>query len=132
MMFSTQLAKEWNYKWYGFWGAEEKYIGKSYKQEDYIDTSCPPEIREKIVSYLSNAPIVLAGQVPQDECGFCNELIYPAAFRSDGVWLWPDRLSHDVDKHNFCIPNAMVEHILEHNGIPSQDFDIPWQDLPWP
>jgi hypothetical protein len=42
------------------------------------------------------------------------------------------RSTDDVDKHNFCIPNAMVEHILEHNGIPSQDFDIPWQDLPWP
>jgi hypothetical protein len=131
-MFSNQLAKDWKYKWFGFWGAEEKYIGRCYKREDYVDISCPTKIREKIVLYLSSAPMVLVGQVPLDECGFCDEPLHPASYRSDGVWLWPDRLSHDVAKHDFCVPNAMVEHILEHDGVPIQDFDIPWEELPWP
>jgi hypothetical protein len=131
-MFSAKLAKEWPYKWYGFCGAEEKYIGKTYKIEDYVDTSCPPEIKGKIISYLENSPLVLAGQVPQDTCGLCEELVYPAAYRSDGIWLWPDRLSHDVEKHNFCIPNAMVEDILKQDGIPPETAGVPWQELPWP
>jgi hypothetical protein len=130
--FSNKLAKEWNYKWYGFRGAEEKYIGKTYKLEDYVDTSCPPEIKEKIISYLDTAPLVLVGQVPERRCGLCDDLIHPAAYRSDGIWLWPDGLVHDVSKHNFCIPNQMLEHILEQDGTPPEYCGIPWQELPWP
>jgi hypothetical protein len=91
----------------------KKYIGKFYTLEDYVDTTCQPEIREKVISYLSQAPIALAGQIPQRRCGLCDDLVYPASYRSDGTWLWPDHLSHDVEKHNFCIPNAMVKDILE-------------------
>lgn len=131
-MFPNQVAQEWNYKWYGFWGAEEKYIGKTYKLEDYVDKSCPPQIKEKIISYLSSSPVVLVGQIPEEKCGLCGELVHPAAYRSDSVWLWPDGLLHDVSKHNFCIPNQMLEHILEQDGIPPENCGIPWKDLPWP
>lgn len=131
-MFSSQLSKEWQYKWFGFRGDEKKYIGKFYELEDYVDTTCPPNIREKIVSYLSHAPIALAGQIPQRRCGLCDDLVYPASYRSDGVWLWPDHLSHDVEKHDFCIPNQMLDHILKQDGIPPEHCGIPWQELPWP
>jgi hypothetical protein len=131
-MFSNQLSQKWPYKWFGFRGDEKKYIGKFYTLEDYVDTTCQPEIREKVISYLSQAPIALAGQIPQRRCGLCDDLVYPASYRSDGTWLWPDHLSHDVEKHNFCIPNAMVKDILERDGVAPKDLDIPWQDLPWP
>jgi hypothetical protein len=60
-MFSSQLAKEWLYKWFGFRGKEQKYIGRFYTLEEYIDTTCPSDVRETIVSYLSHAPIALVG-----------------------------------------------------------------------
>jgi hypothetical protein len=131
-MFSNKLSKEWSYKWYGFCGKEKEYVGRFYTLEDYVDTTCPPDILEKVIAYLSNAPLALVGQVDEISCGLCGELLHPASFRSDGEWLWPDRLSHDVEKHDFCVPNAMVEHILNQNGIPPKDYDVPWEELPWP
>jgi hypothetical protein len=131
-MFSNQIAREWPYKWFGFRGSEKKYIGRYYTLEDYVDVTCPSEIREKIVFYLSTAPLALAGQVPEDECGLCGDLIDTAAYRTDGIWLWPDHLSHDVAKHNFCVPNEMVRHILSLNGIPPKESGASLDSLPWP
>jgi hypothetical protein len=131
-MFSNQIAKEWKYKWFGFWGMEEKYEGKHYEISEYLDPSCPPEILGKIVFYLSNAPMVLTAQQSAQKCSLCGEFIYPSAYRSDGIWLWPDTLSHDVAKHNFCVPNAMVEHIMSLNGIPPKESGVPVESLPWP
>jgi hypothetical protein len=124
-MFSNKLSKDWKYKWFGFRGSEKKYVGRYYMLEDYVDKTCPPEILTKVIYYLSNAPIALAGQVPRDECGLCGELIDTAAYRTDGIWLWPDHLSHDVAKHDFCVPNQMVEHILASNGIPPKESGVP-------
>jgi hypothetical protein len=131
-MFSNQLAKDWKYKWFGVWGAEEKYLGIKYGKEDYIDTTCPSDIREKIAFYLENSPFALVAQQPSVKCPFCREDIYLSAYRSDGIWLWSDSLAHYVGKHDFCVPNAMVEHILSLNGIPPEKLDQPWEDLPWP
>jgi hypothetical protein len=77
-MFSSQLAKEWKYKWFGFWGAEQEYEGKSYRIAERVDSTCPIEIREKIV---------LAAQQVSEKCGLCDELLYFSAYRSDGTWL---------------------------------------------
>jgi hypothetical protein len=131
-MFSNQLAKEWKYKWFGYCGAEKEYIGRYYTLEEYVDTTCPPDILERIVFYLNNAPMVMVGGVPASSCGFCEDLVYSAAHRSDGIWVWPDRLSHDVEKHHFCIPNEMVKHILDLNGVPPVKCGVPWEDLPLP
>jgi hypothetical protein len=131
-MFSNQLAKKWPYKWFDFRGDEEKYVGRFFSLDDYVDTTCPLDIRAKIVSYLSSSPIALVGQVDKRRCGLCEELVHPASYRSDGIWLWPDHLSHDVEKHNFCVPNAMVEDILKRDGIPPETAGVPWQELPWP
>jgi hypothetical protein len=131
-MFKNQLASEWKYKWFGIWGAEKKTLGFQYQKEDYIDTSCPAESRKKIASYLHNSPFALVAQQPAAECPFCGEDIYLSAYKSDGIWLWTDSLAHYVEHHDFCIPNAMAEHILLLDGIPPKDFDIDVKDLPWP
>jgi hypothetical protein len=131
-MFSNQLAKEWKYQWFGFRGSEKKYVGRYYVLEDYVDKTCPPDVRKKLVFYLSNSPIALVGQVPEDECGLCGDSIHTAMYRTDDVWLWPDHLSHDVDKHDFCIPNEMVNHIMSLNGIPPKESLVAVEDLPWP
>jgi hypothetical protein len=131
-MFSNAIAKEWKYKWFGFWGLEEKYEGKIYQLKDYIDTTCSLITREMLVNYLKNAPTILVGQVQRQQCALCPELLEGAAFSSDGVWLWTDELSHYVEKHNFCIPNAMVQHILDKNGIPPEKCNVARESLPWP
>jgi hypothetical protein len=131
-MFSNQIAKEWKYKWFGFWGSEEKHLGKVYLAKDYIDTSCSEENRRKISNYLQYSPIILAGQQSKQKCGLCDELAETPYYRSDGIWLWADSLGHYVECHNFCIPNAMAEHILSLNGTPPQDVNIEIEDLPWP
>lgn len=115
-----------------FLGYRKKYEGKIFQLEDYIDTSCPSDVKRKIISYLSETPVILAGQQPTSKCGLCGELVEVPSFKSDGIWLWPKSLSHYVEKHSFCIPNAMAEHILLLDGIPPQDFDVDVKDLPWP
>jgi hypothetical protein len=131
-MFSNQLAKDWKYKWFGFWGSEEEYEGRRYEIEDYVDSSCPIEIRQTIVSYLDTATVVLAGQHERHKCALCDELLESASFRSDNVWLWTERLSHYVAKHDFWVPNAMVEHILLLDGIPPEKCEMSPESLPWP
>jgi hypothetical protein len=131
-MFSNQLAKNWKYKWYGFWGAEVELEGREYDLDEYIDYTCPTEILEKILFYLSNAPEISSAQQPSQECFFCNEQLYLSVFKSDGVWLWNESLSHYVGKHHFCIPNEMVSHILLSDGIPPTKINIPLDRLPWP
>jgi hypothetical protein len=131
-MFSNQLAKDWKYKWFGFWGSEEEYEGRRYQIEDYIDSSCSAEVRQKIVSYLNNGTVVLAGQHEPHKCAICDELLDSSSFRSDNVWLWTERLSHYVAKHDFWVPNAMVEHILMLDGIPPSHLNKTYEELPWP
>jgi hypothetical protein len=131
-MFANKLAREWKYKWFGFWGAEQKYEGKQYPIADYIDSTCPPEIIKQIVFYLGNAPVILVAQQPEQQCSLCNASIYPSTYRSDGIWLWPDTLSHDVEIHDFCIPNAMVDHILSLDGVPPEESGVSVNSLPWP
>jgi hypothetical protein len=131
-MFSNHLAKTWKYKWYGFWGAEIEYEGREFDLDEYIDDTCSTIIVEKILFYLSNAPIILAAQQPSQKCGLCDEQVYYSVFKSDGIWLWNDSLSHYVANHHFCIPNEMVDHILSSEGIPPVAVDIPLDRLPWP
>jgi hypothetical protein len=131
-MFSNKISKEWQYNWFGIWGAEEKYLGIKYQKEDYIDTTCPKDIRDKIVFYLINAPFALVAQQPAVKCPFCEDEIYLSAYKSDDTWLWSDSLVHYVAKHNFCIPNLMVEHILLADGVPPQELIKSHEELPWP
>jgi hypothetical protein len=131
-MFSNQLSNQWKYKWFGFWGIEEKCEGKIYQIEDYVDSSCPTEVLTTIIIDLSQSPIVLVGQLPNTKCGLCDELVKSHSFCSDSVWLWTKSLSHYAERHNFCIPNAMVEHILSLGGVPPKESGVSVESLPWP
>lgn len=131
-MFKQRLAKEWPFKWFGFLGFEKEHIGKELSLEDYVDDSCPLEVRNKIVQYLKTSPNVIHLQQPAQNCGLCGELVYGSSYHSDGKWLWPDDLAHNVERHYFLVPNEMVNDILAADGIPPQEVTVPIEELPWP
>lgn len=132
-LFSNQVAKEWSHKWYGYFGFEEEFGIKPFVLEDYLDFSCPPDIRKKIVYYLKKSPVALVGfrdTVGKCKCGYGG--LHSALYRSDGIWVWPDSLSHGVDRHNICIPNELLKRIIDADGIPPKEITVPCEDLPWP
>jgi hypothetical protein len=131
-MFSNQIANEWDFKWYGFFGAEEANGIKPFILEDYLDYSCPSEVKRKIVYYLRKSPVYLFSfETTRSKCK-CGDFLCTGLFRADGIWLWPDSLSHVVEKHNICIPNKMLKQILDVEGVPPTEIIAPNDQITWP
>jgi hypothetical protein len=83
----------------------------------FVDPSWEKDHRQKIIRYLKEAPMVLefAGMsYCRFGCGWNG-----SREQSDGVWLWPEGLSHYVEKHDVMLPEAFVKHVKDH------DFAIP-------
>lgn len=131
-MFSKAIAKEWKYKWYGFWGAEAHHGEVVYRVDDYIDSTCPVYIRKMVVNYLRNSPAVANTLPKKQKCEVCDDMLNISTYHFDGTWLWPADLPHYVENHGFCVPNALVNHILSQDGAPSKRLsNVPFK-LPWP
>jgi hypothetical protein len=100
---------------------------------DFIDPSWNPVDKERILAYLTSAPIAVAGVTDDTEaCLLCSEEQLTSCFQSDGVWLWLDDLSHYVARHSVVLPDRFVEHIRNCNYTPSSDWELSDEELPWP
>jgi hypothetical protein len=131
--FSNQIAYDWNHKWYGFFGAGEENGIKPFVLEDYLDYSCPPETKQKIVNYLRQSPVyIFSFEKTRTKCAKCGDFLTTGLFRSDNIWLWPDSLSHVVEKHNICIPNEFLRRIIEADGIPPKEITVSDDHITWP
>ena len=53
------------------------------------------------------------------------------SFQSDGEWLWPQSLNHDLI-HGICLPAELADHIRAMNYIAPEAIDIDIRQLPFP
>ena len=81
--------------------------------KDLIDHEWHPDDLSAIVKYLEDGRVhCVVVNSEKSTCPLCDEWSYrPSLGRSDGVWNWPDSLSHFVANHFVRIPDAFVEHI---------------------
>lgn len=97
-------------------GSNDNVGGNIPLLNDLVDSKWNPDDRAAIVRYLANAPVhcaVIGNH--RATCALCGLVDYnPSLKRSDGLWSWPDSLSHLVDAHAVRIPNDFVVHIQDH------------------
>jgi hypothetical protein len=126
-----ELASSWDRNWYGFWAHEDLVTGRNFVFDEHIDESPPADIG-KLLSYLKNAEMAIAAQAQPQKCLHCGGMVNNSVFRSDGVFLWPDSLTHFVEVHAFVLPDRLVGHIRAERYLPKPLGDLPVSALPWP
>jgi len=91
---------------------------------DFIDLAWDRRERQGVAMYLDNGtvPWVQAGV---SECRICGAPNGSAEF-TDGVYLWPEGLSHYVREHVVRLPRSIVEHIHEADKLRPWDVDKDW------
>lgn len=92
----------------GYWRSESQ---KQWPDPaDFVDEAWDEEERHMVASYLKSAtvPWAAAGYSPCRLCGKPNG----SAELTDGVFLWPEGLSHYVSDHAVRLPTRVVSHIM--------------------
>lgn len=105
----------------GLWNSEEvdHYIhpGELMVPDYYED-------KEKLVAYLDSGE-VFQSRLDETDCLLgCGESELGTTDLTDGVWLWPQALSHYVDKHDVALPEKFLSHVRDNN------WQIPYVCLP--
>jgi len=98
----------------GYWSDQyEKGVTPAYLCGKY-----DPQIKEKIVSYLKSGirgTEFLGYARCRFECEYSNTSQLGNTDMTDGNWMWPEGLSHYVDKHNLLLPPKFLDHMKENN-----------------
>jgi hypothetical protein len=93
--------------------------------ESFVDHSWDPEERDVIAMYLSGGLIVRT-YMGYSKCRFCGKQNGDVEL-SDGVFVWPEGLSHYVETHAIRLPDRFVTHALGNiDSLESADRDEEW------
>jgi hypothetical protein len=46
-------------------------------------------------------------------CRLCGEIL-GACEKTDGVWCWPDKIEHYVEKHDVKLPTEFLDYMIEN------------------
>jgi hypothetical protein len=123
---------EWDKNWFGLFRDAKGEFHQLPLMTDFMDSNWASEIRSKAVKYLMEAPCVLAAASPPTKCELCWEK-RQQAWRSDGVWLWPDSLGHMVQSHRVRVPARFEKHMESKLFVPPKELiNCDVRSLPWP
>ncbi len=113
-------GKKLGVKAIGFWAESSSPATCYYAQrgmwlpwpEDFIDPSWDSQERERVASYLDQAPDV-EHWMGFSGCRFknCDCRDNGASDKSDGTYLWPEGFSHYVRAHNVKPPDEFIQHV---------------------
>jgi hypothetical protein len=128
------IEKTWTHRWFGIW----KETGKAYEKcpsiEEFIDPDAASRLdREAVSYYLENAQVVATTSRLDFPCAITGKVFSGSiSYRTDGVWLWLDDLSHYVREHDVCIPDAMLNTMVKNSFIPPSVAEADIEKLEWP
>lgn len=120
-MDAQQRTLGWPHQWFGFWSIDPT-DSSAPSVHDFVDKSWNPHDKERIITYLTEAPTVLSGGGELDRCLLCESDELSDYFQSDDKWLWPEDLAHYVASHGVVLPARFVEHIRAHDYLPPTGF----------
>ncbi|MGF1600350.1 MAG: hypothetical protein ACFCVK_26210 [Acidimicrobiales bacterium] len=139
-VFRAPAAEErWLERWWGLW--EQVHYRRTGRCDlrprlaDYVDDTVPRPIRQVLAHYLELCPLVLH---PVDEldawstCWLCGEPLLTYQMHSDGTWLWPGDLWHQVLEHHMVVPNELAAAILARRGAHPERCPVTHEELSWP
>ncbi|GAA1027429.1 hypothetical protein [Amycolatopsis albidoflavus] len=82
-----------------------------------------PEERERVLSYLDSAPVILASRSNDTDAFDPSRTdAVPLNFRTDGSWVWPGAVGYYLREHGISPDPELVEHIRAANyTVPEVD-----------
>jgi hypothetical protein len=96
----------------GYWNDA---FNESYIWPQEIENKMPQDVKAEVVKYLKSG-YVFEHYKGYSSCRICGETL-GSTDRTDGIYLWPDKLEHYVEKHGISLPFLFVERIKVRNGI---------------
>ena len=128
------VFEEWPERWYGFYTRQNGTTDDGFPQfDDLVDLGWRPSDKDRLINYLKTADVAAVSGFANIICPLCGIAEWnPSLSRSDGIWLWPRRLEHDVAAHQVRLPDQFVNHIRNAQYAPRSIKGIPPQNLPWP
>ena len=126
------MTEEKSLKLIGYWAGNKEshmdpYPHPSYLQDPKFWEEKGEYIKSIIVDYLDGCVEVncYRGLSP---CRLCNENLGNCE-RTDGVYLWPEKLSHYITEHNVILPEEFIEFAKENRDKEREFSDEFW--LEW-
>lgn len=112
----ANVFQKWPFDHAIVWQGPDDDVGTNVPRfDELVDATWKPYDLPEIAHYLSIG--FLQGGIVGEKrarCPVCRIVDYfPSVRRSDGVWSWPDLLSHLVELHSIRIPDAFLLHIRE-------------------
>jgi hypothetical protein len=108
----------------GYWdGPETDHSWPS--PETLVDETWDAEERELVAAYLSTG-LVAQSYMGYSRCRFCGRQNGNLDL-SDGVFVWPEGLSHYVSDHSVRLPERFVTHPLNT----TDELENAHRDLDW-
>lgn len=129
---ARRFAAGWTLPWFGFWGQEVEFLGRTATAEDLVDPTWEPADKGRLVEYLRSSPAALAGQQPEEVCPLCGTRYYPALYLSDGERLWSDDVRHTVEHHHMVLPDRWADAIRARGYMPPEEITAAAADRLWP
>lgn len=96
----------------GFWRSDRQLYLPA--PSDFVDRSIPAAERERLITYLSKGVKYfqyLGHSYCRFECGV-PDWNMGAADITDGVYVWPEGLSHYIKEHGVWLPQEFVDHSI--------------------
>jgi len=71
--------------------------------------------KAKLIAYL-NSGEVFQSWLGDTDCRLgCGEDDLATSDLTDGVWLWPQSLSHYIEAHDVVLPDEFLSHVRKNN-----------------
>jgi hypothetical protein len=120
-------GRRWPCTWFGFWREDEDGSEGCPSVFDWVVTNWRDHVDvDRVVGYLEASPCVIATSA--DACVICRNIIRRSlAYRTDGVWYWPDTLAHYITQHGVRLPEEFLTRLLAAEHIAPKEEDL-WKD----
>lgn len=127
-------AKNWPYKWFGYW----KEYGMGYEMypsiADFVDLNINAGYnKDRLKEYLNNGIIVASTSRRNFPSPFTGERKPGSiSWRTDGEWMWLDNISEFIEQNHLIIPDIWYDEILKKKfTIPPNIDDKQLDGLKW-
>ncbi len=93
---------------------------------EFVDDTWDPEERRFVVEYLKGGSRTPWLQMGFSTCRFCGQWNGTLDL-TDGVYVWPEGLSHYLSDHGVRLPEAIVTHVRANKyAFDDEDVDEEW------